>query len=79
VTLRAANSDSLHCNGNAACFNYDPDDAMCPSWKATRDRRHSPKGRASLMREWLRLLSEARADPAGNRTRQPCEAFRVVS
>ena len=65
VTLRAANSDSLHCNGNAACFNYDPDDAMCPSWKATRDRRHSPKGRASLMREWLRLLSEARADPAG--------------
>lgn len=30
---------------------------MCPSWKATRDRRHSPKGRASLLREWLRLIS----------------------
>ena len=40
---------------------------MCPSWKATRDRKHSPKGRASLMREWLRLLADAtsirRANP----------------
>lgn len=44
---------AMHCNGNGACYNYDPDDAMCPSWKATRDRVQSPKGRASLMREWL--------------------------
>ena len=64
VALREANQDSLHCNGNAACFNYDPDDAMCPSWKATRERRHSPKGRASLMREWLRRLAEADVDVA---------------
>ena len=64
VALRLVNEDSLHCNGNAACFNYDPDDAMCPSWKATRERRHSPKGRASLMREWLRRLAEAAVDPA---------------
>ena len=62
LVVRRANEDSLHCNGNAACFNYDPDDAMCPSWKVTRERRHSPKGRASLMREWLRLLAEAGAD-----------------
>ncbi|SDE93926.1 FAD/FMN-containing dehydrogenase [Variovorax sp. CF079] len=62
LTIRHANEDSLHCNGNAACFNYDPDDAMCPSWKATRDRKHSPKGRASLMREWLRLLADADVD-----------------
>ena len=59
IAIRRANEDSLHCNGNAACFNFDPDDAMCPSWKATRDRKHSPKGRASLMREWLRLLAQA--------------------
>ncbi|MET0205479.1 MAG: FAD-linked oxidase C-terminal domain-containing protein, partial [Casimicrobiaceae bacterium] len=64
VALRETNQDSLHCNGNAACFNYDPDDAMCPSWKATRERRHSPKGRASLMREWLRRLGEAEVDVA---------------
>src|SRR4030095_14143246 len=63
IAMREANQDSLHCNGNAACFNYDPDDAMCPSWKATRERRHSPKGRASLMREWLRLLADAGVDP----------------
>ncbi|MEL4166004.1 D-2-hydroxyglutarate dehydrogenase YdiJ [Pseudomonas sp. ZS001] len=45
---------AVHCNGNGACYNFDPDDAMCPSWKATRNRVHSPKGRASLIREWLR-------------------------
>lgn len=49
---------ALHCNGNGACYNFDPDDAMCPSWKATRNRIHSPKGRASLIREWLRLQGE---------------------
>ncbi|HSI61440.1 MAG TPA: FAD-binding and (Fe-S)-binding domain-containing protein [Ideonella sp.] len=64
IAVRRANEDSLHCNGNAACFNFDPDDAMCPSWKATRDRKHSPKGRASLMREWLRLLAQANVGPA---------------
>ncbi len=53
---------AVHCNGNGACYNYDPDDAMCPSWKGTRDRVHSPKGRASLMREWLRLQDAAGVD-----------------
>ena len=56
------NADAVHCNGNGACYNFDPDDTMCPSWKATRQRIHSPKGRASLMREWLRLQGEAGAD-----------------
>ncbi|NIC08081.1 D-2-hydroxyglutarate dehydrogenase YdiJ [Billgrantia bachuensis] len=54
---------TVYCNGNGACYNYDPDDAMCPSWKATRDRVHSPKGRASLVREWLRLQNNAGIDP----------------
>lgn len=53
---------AMHCNGNGACYNYDPDDVMCPSWKATRERVHSPKGRASLMREWLRLQGAAGVD-----------------
>lgn len=56
------NGDAVHCNGNGACYNFDPDDAMCPSWKATRQRVHSPKGRASLMREWLRLQGDAGTD-----------------
>jgi FAD/FMN-containing dehydrogenase/Fe-S oxidoreductase len=53
---------AVYCNGNGACYNYDLDDPMCPSWKATRDRVHSPKGRASLIREWLRLQQDAGID-----------------
>ncbi|MDF1797485.1 MAG: FAD-binding and (Fe-S)-binding domain-containing protein [Coxiellaceae bacterium] len=48
---------SLSCNGNAACFNYDYNSAMCPSYKVSRDRCYSPKGRATLLREWLRQKS----------------------
>ncbi len=46
--------NAMHCNGNGACFNYDLNDPMCPSYKVTRDRVHSPKGRATLLKEWLR-------------------------
>lgn len=51
-------SEGMHCNGNGLCYNWNPNDAMCPSWKGTRERKHSPKGRASLMREWLKQMSE---------------------
>lgn len=66
------NASAVYCNGNGACYNYDPADAMCPSWKATRDRVHSPKGRASLMREWLRRQGNAGVDVVelSRRTRQ---------
>lgn len=47
----------LHCNGNGQCFDTSTDNVMCPSSKITRDRIHSPKGRATLMREWLRILA----------------------
>ncbi|WP_089688407.1 D-2-hydroxyglutarate dehydrogenase YdiJ [Billgrantia gudaonensis] len=57
-----AHAATVYCNGNGACYNYDPNDAMCPSWKATRERIHSPKGRASLIREWLRQQGEAGID-----------------
>lgn len=56
-TLREDYAGPLSCNGNGLCFNYRSDSAMCPSFKATGDRRHSPKGRASLIREWLRQQS----------------------
>lgn len=55
--------NTLYCNGNGACFNYDYNDPMCPSWKITRDRRHSPKGRAMLIKEWLRQKSSQDLDP----------------
>lgn len=63
VKTRDTYSEAMNCNGNGVCFNWNPDDPMCPSWKGTRDRAQSPKGRASLIREWLRLLSERGVDP----------------
>jgi FAD/FMN-containing dehydrogenase/Fe-S oxidoreductase len=56
-------SEAMYCNGNGACFNWNPNDAMCPSWKGTRQRVNSPKGRASLIREWLKQLSERHINP----------------
>jgi FAD/FMN-containing dehydrogenase/Fe-S oxidoreductase len=50
----------VSCNGNGQCFDTNSDTIMCPSSKITRDRIHSPKGRATLMREWLRLLAQSR-------------------
>ncbi len=47
------------CNGNGVCFNGEAHTVMCPSSKITRDRIHSPKGRAALLREWLRRLGSA--------------------
>jgi FAD/FMN-containing dehydrogenase/Fe-S oxidoreductase len=63
IQVRKQYEEALNCNGNGACFNFDADDVMCPSWKGTRERRHSPKGRASLIREWLRQLSSVGIDP----------------
>lgn len=62
---------AMHCNGNGACYNFDPDDAMCPSWKVTRRREHSPKGRISLLREWLRLQQAAGVDVLQEANRPP--------
>jgi len=62
ITVKDSFSSALDCNGNGLCFNYDANSPMCPSSKVTRDRRHSPKGRAGLMREWLRLLNAKGVD-----------------
>ncbi len=57
---------AIDCNGNGQCFHWDPDHIMCPSSKVTRDRIHTPKGRAGVMREWLRQLSVAGHDLASH-------------
>lgn len=68
--------DAVHCNGNGACFDWNPDNHMCPSWKVSQDRRQSPKGRASLMREWLKResvassLSSRRSDGYADQVRE---------
>lgn len=66
--LRAQYEGAVSCNGNGACFNQAHHEVMCPSYKATNDRRNSPKGRSALVREWLRQGGpEGRADPGFER------------
>jgi FAD/FMN-containing dehydrogenase/Fe-S oxidoreductase len=48
--------DAIICNGNALCFNHDKTNTMCPSYKVTQNRIESPKGRAMLVKEWLRNI-----------------------
>jgi FAD/FMN-containing dehydrogenase/Fe-S oxidoreductase len=61
VADQAALPTVIHCNGNGQCFDTSTDSLMCPSSKITRDRIHSPKGRATMMREWLRLVGRSGA------------------
>lgn len=63
IEVRDSFNQAMECNGNGLCFNYETSSPMCPSMKVTADRRHSPKGRAGLVREWLRQLSEQGIDP----------------
>ena len=54
VQVRNDFSSAFACNGNGLCHHHGASEVMCPSYKATRDPALSPKGRADLMREWLR-------------------------
>jgi FAD/FMN-containing dehydrogenase/ferredoxin len=61
-SMRSQYQNAFNCNGNGACFNVNPDDVMCPSYKGMKTRIHSPKGRANLVREWLRQLDQIAGD-----------------
>lgn len=63
INVRHCYNEVMICNGNGACFNYDVNSPMCPSYKLLRDRRHSPKGRSTMAREWLRELQNIGFDP----------------
>ncbi|WP_312191296.1 FAD-binding and (Fe-S)-binding domain-containing protein [Leclercia sp.] len=63
IAVRASWRGAMECNGNGLCFNFDAKSPMCPSMKITSNRIHSPKGRATLVREWLRLLADRGVDP----------------
>ncbi len=62
IDVKTEFNNAMTCNGNGLCFNYDQNSPMCPSYKVTGDRRYSPKGRAGLMREWLRLQESENID-----------------
>ena len=63
IQVREAFKGAMNCNGNGLCFNFDVHSTMCPSMKISGNRLFSPKGRAALVREWLRLLSEQNVSP----------------
>ncbi len=75
LAMRTAWASAVSCNGNGACHAPDPHVVMCPSSKITKDRIHTPKGRADLVREWLRRLQlagdSALMVPAGVGWRSP--------
>jgi FAD/FMN-containing dehydrogenase/Fe-S oxidoreductase len=62
IAVRQSFESATNCNGNGLCFNYEENSPMCPSSKVSKDRQHSPKGRAGLMREWLRLMAQQGVD-----------------
>ena len=66
-------ASAMECNGNGACHDWDPDHVMCPSTKVRDDRLHSPKGRAGMLREWLRRGAagvDLAANPVADATRK---------
>lgn len=77
--------NALRCDGNGACFNVDDSQPFCPSYKATGDRKQSPKGRASLLRAWARELALGNEDGAAalatdlNATLETCLACKACA
>lgn len=63
VKTRQRWGSAMVCNGNGVCFDWDRANVLCPSYKVTGDRVQSPKGRATLLREWLRQLAEQGQTP----------------
>ncbi len=68
LALRDSFAAALNCNGNGLCFNYVAEATMCPSYRVSGERLHSPKGRAGLIREWLRLTDAAGIDVSSTPT-----------
>ena len=63
IAIRDEFKGAMNCNGNGLCFNFDQHSTMCPSMKVSRNRVFSPKGRAAMVREWLRLMANENVQP----------------
>ncbi|OOF64572.1 FAD-binding and (Fe-S)-binding domain-containing protein [Rodentibacter sp. Ppn85] len=63
IQIRNEFKGAMNCNGNGLCFNFDEHSIMCPSMKVSKNRVFSPKGRAAMVREWLRLLANENITP----------------
>ena len=69
AVAQAGFETAMKCNGNGLCFGWDANEAMCPSYKVSRDRTRSPKGRAMMLKEWRRL--QANGDQLGLESLEP--------
>lgn len=63
IQMRDEFKGAMNCNGNGLCFNFDDHSIMCPSMKVSKNRVFSPKGRAAMVREWLRLMANENVSP----------------
>ncbi len=63
IQIRNEFKSAMNCNGNGLCFNFDEHSIMCPSMKVSKNRVFSPKGRAAMVREWLRLMANENVSP----------------
>lgn len=63
IKMREEYAGAMNCNGNGLCFNFDVHSTMCPSMKVSGNRLFSPKGRAGMVREWLRLMANENVTP----------------
>ncbi|WP_439242008.1 D-2-hydroxyglutarate dehydrogenase YdiJ [Lonepinella sp. BR2474] len=63
IKMREEFKGAMNCNGNGLCFNFDVHSVMCPSMKVSKNRVFSPKGRAAMVREWLRLMANEQVQP----------------
>lgn len=78
IQVRESFKGAMNCNGNGLCFNFDVHSTMCPSMKVSGNRLFSPKGRAALVREWLRLLTEQNISPNELIFRQTTSSAKLV-
>ena len=56
TTLLPIISNSLRCDGNSQCQSVKLDEAMCPTYRLNGNPMHSPRGRAELLRHWLKRI-----------------------
>lgn len=59
-------SNAIRCDGNSECESASFTDAMCPTYRATGNPIHSPRGRANLLRHWLQHVGESPATKKGS-------------
>jgi FAD/FMN-containing dehydrogenase/Fe-S oxidoreductase len=59
-------STASRCDGNSECESASFESAMCPTYRATGDPIHSPRGRANLIRHWLQHVGKSPSSPRGS-------------